>query len=252
VTAYPRGTRLCGASSLTSTGAEGVLVWTGRTVPTGQAVPVIYAHGLLGFASTPAYRSSEAAGDDFAPIGGWGHPVLVPDLGGPATWGNDTALAAFDAAVTWAGTALGCRTDKVVVAGESMGGLLGLNWAWRNPDKVAALWLRVPCVALEVTHDTDGGFTGTIDAAYGGHAGYLAALDGHDPMRNTGLLRRFADRARIWHATDDEFFPPAEIRAFARATGIPATEIPGTHAAGYDTPPLEVAGWLARTIRRNS
>ncbi len=247
---YPSGSRLSGGSATFTdvTGTEDVTVWTGRTTPTAGAVPVIYCHGVLGTGVDAAWRDETKAADDFRPICAWGHPVFVPNVGGASTWGNQTAVDAITSIVSWAASAYGTRTDKVAVAAESMGALAALNWAVQNPAKVAAVWLRVPCLGLQWTHDNVPTFSGLIDAAYGGSVSE-GEYDTYDPIRNTETVRRFRHRARIWATADDEFFPLAVTAGFASQLGIDLEVIGGTHADGYDTPPFLVAQWLDHTIR---
>jgi pimeloyl-ACP methyl ester carboxylesterase len=247
---WPSGSRLSAATNvlIDVTGTEDVTVFTGRTTPTTGAVPVIYCHGVLGTGTDAAWLDNTIAGDDLRPIAAWGHPVFVPNLGGASTWGNQTSIDAVTSILTWAATAYGTRTDYVALAGESMGALTALNWAIQNPAKVAALWLRVPCLGLEWTRNNVGLFTGLIDSAYGGSVSQ-AEYDTYDPMRNTDTVRRFRNRARIWATAQDEFFPLTITAGFAGQLGIDLEVIGGTHADGYDTPPFLVAEWIDQTIR---
>lgn len=253
MTPYPSGSRLSAASATRTdvTGTEDVTMWTGRTTPTEGAVPVVYCHGLLGTGVDPTWRDQTKAADDFRPIAAWGHPVIVANLAGAATWGNQASVDAIGHILAWAAQAHGTRTDKVVLAAESMGALTALNWAARYPDRVAALWLRVPCLGLEWTRNNVAAFTASIDAAYGGSVSQ-SEYDTYDPMRNTTVLRTLRDRARVWATAADEFFPLATTTAFAGQLGFPIDVIGGAHAAGYDTPPYTVAEWLDRTIRTTS
>jgi pimeloyl-ACP methyl ester carboxylesterase len=247
----PSGSRLAGGSAIRIdvTGTEDATIWIGRTTPTTGAVPVIYCHGFAGSGTSTSWRSESQAADDFRAICGWGHPVIAGNVGGASTWGNQTSLDAVEALITWARTAYGTRTDRVAFAGESMGALTALNAAIANPDRVAAVWLRVPAMGLEWTHDNVASFTGAINAAYGGAAGYLAALDDYDPMRNVATLRRFKDRIRIWATANDEFFPRSQQAIFAGQIGCRLDTIGGAHANGFDTPKYVVAKWLDYTIR---
>lgn len=248
---YPSGSQLSGASSVRVdvTGTEDVTVWTGRTTPTEGAVPVIYCHGFLSDGISDAWLDEARAADDFRAIAAWGHPVFAANLAGTNTWGNTAARNAAEAVITWAHTAYGTRTDRIAFAGESMGALTALGLGWTNPDRVAAMWLRVPCIGLEWTHDNVATFTPFIDAAYTNHAGYLAALDTHDPMRNVNDIRRFRRRMRVWATAQDEFFPLSVTAGFVSQLGCELDVIGGVHANGYDTPKYVVAEWLDHTIR---
>lgn len=247
---FPSGSRLSGSSATFTdvTGTEDVTVWTGRTTPTQGAVPVIYCHGVLGTGLDSAWRDETRAADDLRPIAAWGHPVFVPNIGGPLPFGNPASLAAVEAIITWAHTAYGTRTDKVAFAAESAGAPTALMAGVANPDRVAAMWLRVPCLGVEWTRNNVAALTAAIDGAFGGSvsdAEYNAA----DPMRNVAAIRRFRHRARIWATASDEFFPLTITAGFAGQLGIQLDVIGGTHANGYDTPPYVVAEWLDHTIR---
>lgn len=247
---FPSGSRLSAASSVLVdvTGTEDVTVWSGRTTPTEDAVPVIYCHGVLGTGTDAAWLDETKAADDFRPIAAWGHPVFVPNIGGPLPFGNPTSLAAVESIITWAHTAYGTRTDRVAFAAESAGAPTALMAGAANPNRVAAMWLRVPCLGLEWTHGNVPALSGAIDGAFGGSVSE-AEYDAADPMRNVATIRRFRNRARIWATANDEFFPLAKTAEFASQLGIDLEVIGGTHANGYDTPPFLVAQWLDQTIR---
>ncbi len=247
---YPSGSRLSGSSATFTdvTGTEDVTVWTGRTTPTAGAVPVIYCHGVLGTGLDSAWRDETKAADDFRPICAWGHPVFVPNIGGPLPFGNPTSLAAVESIITWANSTYGTRTDWVAFAGESAGVPTALMAGAANPDRVAAMWLRVPCLGLKWTHDNVPVLTAAIDGAFGGTVSE-AEYDAADPMRNVATIRRFRNRARIWATANDEIFPLQTTAGFASQLGIDLEVIGGTHASGYDTPPYTVAQWLDHTIR---
>lgn len=247
---YPSGSRLSAASAvqIDVTGTEDVTVWTGRTTPTQGAVPVIYCHGVLGSGTDAAWLDNTVAADDFRPIAAWGHPVFVPNIGGPVPFGNPASLDAVEAIITWAHTAYGTRDDYVCFAGESAGAPTALMAGAANPNRVAAMWLRVPCLGLEWTRNNVAALTGAIDGAFGGSVSE-AEYDAADPMRNVETIRRFRNRARIWATASDEFFPLNITAGFAGQLGIDLEVIGGVHADGYDTPPFLVAEWIDQTIR---
>lgn len=199
------------------TGSEVAIVMHGRQMPGGTAV--IACHGLLAGASqfqgTEGYVLRELA-DRYEVTS------VAADVGGTATWGNDTAIAAVDTLVAHMGSTWNTRTTTVAFYGISMGALLALNWALRNPTKISALALLAPVVSLQGIHDRDpAGATASIETAYTDGAGYLAALPTHDPSTAANLvaLRALAPRTRLWYSTDDTTVVPAEVLAYAAATG---------------------------------
>jgi hypothetical protein len=131
-----------------------------------------------------------------------------------------------------------------------MGGLLALNWAWRNANKIRAMVLRAPVVAMEDFRTRNAGtFGAAMDAAYGGSISQTE-YDDHDPMRNLDLIAPFGDRILIWYGEDDEYIPPAEIEAFAELVGATAIEVPDTtHVGILNTRVDKSVMWLIQTIR---
>lgn len=233
--------------------------------PAGQ-VPIIYCHGLL---STAAMLRHAVYTERFKAIAEvTGCPLIVADLGGVITWANDTIVAPttgrIDVLIAWAGTNLGTRTDKVVIAGESMGSLSALNWAWRNVTKVAAVWVRAPITRMQETHNrllghpTLAGIPASMEAAYTNIAGLTAAYptrDPADPANTTGHagLRSLARRTRLDATSEDEVVASTEPVLFRNTyPGVELHMRPGDHAANLHTPTIEVADWMRSMIIANS
>jgi pimeloyl-ACP methyl ester carboxylesterase len=201
------------------TGSEGSVVMHGRLSPGGT--PVIICHGLLVNGVNAAASALEGAiGRQLADV----YEVTsgTADLGGLSTWGNDASIAALDALVTYMGSTYGTKTARVALAGISMGGCLALNWALRNPTKVASLGLVAPVVSLLGIHDRNpNGAAAAIETAYTNQAGYLAALPTHDPSHATSILtlRQLGAVTRCWYSTDDTVVVPSEVLAYSGLTG---------------------------------
>lgn len=227
-------------------------------------VPIIYCHGLLAAAADLRKTSYVPRFGAIAELAG---PVLVADLGGLATWANDTVVAVttgrIDVLIAWAGTNLGTRTDKVFIAGESMGSLAALNWAWRNPTRCAGIWLRAPITRMQELHNrllghpTLSGIPSTMETAYTNIAGLSAAYPTHDPAdpANTtahGVLTSFGGRTRLDATSEDEVVPSTEPILYANTYGAELHMRPGDHADNTITPITEVAEWIATTIDANS
>lgn len=230
-----------------------------------RLVPIIYCHGLL---QPTSDLRAEVYSERFKAIAELAGPVICADLGGLVTWANDTVVAPttgrIDALITWAGTNLGTRTDKVVIAGESMGSLAALNWAWRNVTRCAGIWLRAPITRMQETHNrllghpTLSGIPATMEAAYTNIAGLTAAYPTHDPAdpANTAgraALGTLADRTRLDATADDEIATSASAILYRNTfLGSQLYMRPGTHADNVHTPIADVAEWLRSTIGANS
>lgn len=222
---------------------ETVSVWQGHGPRHGD-VPLVMCHGLLADArqwydtTDPGIRVSRAAGE--ADLVGYG-----ADLGGLSTWGNDDFLDAADSVVAWGAETYGTSEERVAVYGTSMGGC-SLNWVWRNLEKVVACALTIPVVSLQGIHDRNPlGIGDLIELAYGGEAGYEAALPTHDPSHpdNLALLSTISERVKIWYSEDDNVIAASEVEDFADATGIVAVNVGSVgHSENFDQ--QQVIDWL--------
>lgn len=205
---------------------------------------VIYCHQNGGTANS---LTAGASYFEFVPNTLRAH-VVAGDLAGTATWGNDASVAALDDMVDLllasssnavANNAAGaCRSasDKVILYGGSMGALTALNHLQANASKVAAVFAVIPTIALDAAHDADPErFTdaaATIEAAYGGSAGYEAAIASHDPSQNTAAIAATGVPIHLWYSTNDTLVLPAEAEAFAAAVGA-TCELHSMGAVGH-------------------
>lgn len=102
-----------------------------------------------------------------------GLAVFAFDLGGN-TLGSDTGIARIDSALTWIDSNYpDIDTSKIVLLGGSGGSLNALNWAWRNPSRIAGVILGIPAVGLQGIHEGFRVLYGpAVETAYGG-SGYV-------------------------------------------------------------------------------
>lgn len=222
---------------------EQVTVWHGNHI---GGVPLILCHG---FAADATQWYDAALGTNFVArnSAAAGVTCVGADLDGLSPWGRDGFIDSIDDAIAWAASNYGTRTDKIGIYGVSMGGL-ALNWIAANPNKLAAAALTLPVCQLDAIRDRNPGpgIGPAIDAAYGGIGPYEAALlttPSHDPMRNSALLAPVADRIRLWYSSNDTTVLPAEVTAFAAATGITAVDVGAVgHSLAWDQ--QQVLDWL--------
>lgn len=143
------------------------------------------------------------------------HSVLSIDSGGTATFGNDTAIAAIDAAIAWS-EAQG-RTGPFLLAGTSMGCMDLLAWARTHQNKVKG-FLGF-CPGINLTWGWQNNVVNTksaVDAAYGGL--YVPATHGptHDP---TMYAAELDFPMLLLAASDDTTTLISHEQAFAAAVG---------------------------------
>ena len=192
-------------------GAEGQFYGIPKGWASGGGRLIVIARGAGG-----DHTSNMQDVRDYAELG---FAVISADLGytSTATWnaGNDTALSRVDSAWTFMQSEVGVRSDKLIFAGGSGGAILALNYAKSNPSKVAAISLGIPAVSLTDLHDNDRGSTAApIEAAYGGLAGYQAAVAAKDPYLNIASIPSIP--IRFFISEDDPTAVASYAYAFAR------------------------------------
>lgn len=178
-----------------------------------------------------------------------GIPVLTADHGGPSTWGNDTAMAAMDAAYAYLTTTGGAKPGKVLLNGGSMGTLTMLNWTKRNPTKVAGITCALPAVSLTDLHDnryvdapgTTNPIRTLIETAYGGAAGYASAVATHDPNLTPSAFTGIP--MRLYYSTDDLIALASLATSFAAAVG-PSVSLVSLGARGHNADNINVQDLL--------
>jgi pimeloyl-ACP methyl ester carboxylesterase len=228
-------------------GEAHVLVTRKDYKPDGSRPGCVYCHSL-GAKAMSALDPTLAQPMAWA-IANAGLPLLATDLGGTATWGNDTAQArASDAKTALQGAVGGAKAGKVAAIGVSMGGLSSLNWIRANPALVSALALVCPVVDLGYEHDNNvNGYAASIEAAYGGAAGYAAAVAAHDPTQNAAAIAALGIPIQMWRASNDAIAVTARQDAFAQAAGIPVVDLGAIgHTVNAGVPWDSVADWLAQ------
>lgn len=157
----------------------------------------------------------------------WGTLTDYPDTGA-------AGRAAIDSAITLAGT-LGLDTTTVDLVGVSHGGLVSMNWAWRNKAQLHRLWLWSPAWDLDHGYDQDStaiawgmpplsesmrGITGTADKT-----ACMAALADYDPHRNLDDLATIAARTAVVVAGDDELVGIDSLTADCASLGLDLTVV---------------------------
>jgi pimeloyl-ACP methyl ester carboxylesterase len=190
----------------------------------GTTLGVIYCHGGGGDALSvrdPVNRAGE-----WKLVHGIAerHPVVSADLGGPATFGNATAMARIEEARRYLQSTWGARPGAVALVGVSMGGLASLNFAARFPQLVTTVDGVLPLSDLRNLYDGTGGiFKPYLDTAYGLVGSLLGALGiptDSDPAQNVPALLGL--RYHAWYARNDEIVPASTVTSLVQRMGAPA------------------------------
>lgn len=214
------------ATSYGTQGTENAGTFTSRLYrPDGTKTGTVTCHGYQGRATdwiaTPVPAVNRLAQS--------GYPVTLPDLGGDL-WGNDTAQTKIGDARAYLQGSAGAKAGKIWLLGYSMGALAALNWARANPTLVAAIVLVEAVIDLADFHDHNASYVASIEAAYGGTAGYTAAVAAHNPATHATDLAGIP--IDYWYSNGDTLIPTAPMMTFCSALGITPRAIAGdpTHA----------------------
>ena len=176
-------------------------------VPGGATItPTDATHATLSAAATGATGGSVLATITRGGGGGGG--------GGGKTWGNATATARVGAAIAQLqSAAYGAAPGKVILLGESMGGINALNYAKANLANVAALVGIVPVLGLlDIYNNNRGGGAPDITLAHGGAPPAAA-----DPSTNPALWAGLP--MQLWASAGDTICLLSVAQAFAAAAG---------------------------------
>ena len=212
---------------------------------------VIYVHGAEGEPGggltwmkvperIPLLRAIAAAG----------HSIISADLGGVATWGNDTALSRISAARTYLQSLAGVTAGRVILVGQSMGGQNSLVWAKNNPTLVHCVVAIIPVIDLADIHDNRG-LGASIDSAYAG--GYNQATMGaaRNPATFAAAGALNGIPIQCWYGATDTLCLPGFTEVFAtKADDCELHSLPGGHAeatAGAVDPAAVLAFLRANT-----
>lgn len=199
----------------------------------GPKRAVIYCHGDEG--TNPAaiqYLQYVQRSTLIASIANNGHFLLSADLGGNATWGNNTVIARITSAVNYM-LLQGVSPGKITLLLGSMGTVGGYAWAAANLGLVSCVVGMLPVVDLtDVWANNRGGYTATINAAYGGAYSEAAFGAQHNP-KTMALAGAYAGMPmQLWYGTTDAIVIPATVVAFQAAVGASCIAYPivGGHA----------------------
>lgn len=242
-----------------------------RTINSGQPISYLVPYDYHGDVPAVIYQGGLGSDDtqilshlDSTGAGGVaceaaaraGLPVVGCRLGG-GTLGNDTGVG---------DTAVSRNFSDAVLGADSSEGpfLMGLSGGFLNACNYAKLLITVfgapvrGIIGLIFAHDlewvhsrTNAGNEAAIDAAYGDHAGYLAAIPDYSPMVYGPTVFGGADVPMLLcRASDDAFGANAEQSAFVEAmeavTEVTEHVFTGGHTIGpastFD--PDVVTDWL--------
>lgn len=167
-----------------------------------------------------------------------GYAYMSIDAGGTAAWGSPSAMTAVTNAADWLIANVGVRTNRVFVAGFSMGGLTALTWGRLNANRCAGIAAICPALDLTALRAASPTFASEMDAAYGSQAAALAAVPVYSPYAAAASSDAYAGLpTKLWYASDDTVALTATQTAFlARCPSVASVNM---GAVGHTPLPVD-------------
>lgn len=155
-----------------------------------------------------------------------GHVGVAQDVGGPATWGNSTAVGAMTTVYNHLIARPGVKDDKVFLMFGSMGGITSLNWAAANPTKVAGIMGVIPVInPNDIKTNNRWNYGPEINAAYGGN--YVEATYGanYNPRTMANTSKYAGIPMLFFYGLTDDLCLPGETEGFATAANSNGADV---------------------------
>lgn len=191
-----------------------------------------WSHGLTADDILPMVPETPVVGQ----LASAGWSVYAPFL--DEDWG--TGIDTVDEVLEQA-TADGYDTTRVRLFGVSSGAATALNWAWRNPDRVADIWVVTPVFDLDAIHELDTpvswagvpSITASLDERYG--PDFDEQSEAYDPAEHVDELEALAGRLWVFGARDDELIDWGRLEDWCDDIGVPvaASSRPGELGGGH-------------------
>ena len=154
-------------------------------------------------------------------LAGW-----AGDNGGVASWGNQADMTAMTNGYNALQVRPGVAPGKVALVSGSMGGLVSLNWAARNPDKVACIVSVIPVInPTDIYVNNRGGYGPQIAAAHGGWS--EASRGAQWNPATMALAGTYAGIPMLlFYGLTDTLCMSAQTETFAATVGTNVTLVP--------------------------
>lgn len=165
---------------------------------------------------------------------------------GGSSWGNEPGRTRMSQAITWLGQQYRADTSRVGIIGDSEGGVLALNFLWRNPDITRAVITQLSPVNVDRLYQDNSIVQATVDMAFDTLGGWEANKATHDPWLNMDKVAPYGDRVRFYVSENDGLAPLRDQQIYAERTKVEVVPV-GAIGHSYNTAlvdPAEVAGFI--------
>lgn len=188
---------------------------------------VLHIHGVEANAGAADWMSVSSRPPIFKAITEAGYTIVSCDLGGSGTWGNATGQARIADAYTYSQTLAGVLPGKVILLGQSMGGLNAMIYMKNNAAKVSKAVLLIPVCNLADLATSS--FSSAITTALG--ATYSEATHGATLNPTTFGAALNGIPIQLWYGTTDTLCKPADSTQMGTlASSVVLKPLVGGHA----------------------
>lgn len=139
--------------------------------------------------------------------------MLSSDLGGSATWGNDTVISRISSAKNYLQSIPGTSIGRVKIVAQSMGATGALAWAASNRELVSCIVLVIPVINLQDVY-ANSSYASAIAAAYGGSYNEATMGATHNPLTIAKSGRLNGIPMYLMYGTSDTLCKPEYAEEF--------------------------------------
>jgi hypothetical protein len=193
--------------------------------------PIIFAHGAEGDAGASAWMGLTSRWGVFTGAIDYGKFFGVSaDMGGSATWGNNTVIEAMDSAFSFMQANPFVLTGKVNIVAQSMGAASAMAFAGRFKSKVNKIVLVIPVLNISDIRSSSS-YQSAIDTAYGGTWSEINFGADHNPLTMSANGKFSGIPIQVWYGTTDTLCKPEYSTQFiSNCSGAIGMPLAGGHA----------------------
>lgn len=154
-----------------------------------------------------------------------GYTTVSCDLGGSATWGNDTGQSRISSAYSYSQNLAGIEQGPAILFAQSMGGLGAFIWTKNNPSLVKGIVALIPVINLADLQTSN--YQAAINAAYDGTYDDATMGTQRNPRRFPQQLA--GTPIQLWYGTTDTLCKPEDAEFFGNESGAIMKPLAGGH-----------------------
>lgn len=162
-------------------------------------------------------------------------PAVAGDNGGPQTWGNAASITALNSVLTKARLSANVHDTEYALIGNSMGGIVALNYAAQATVKPKAMVMVIPVINLaDIKVNNREGYGQLINDAYGNYD-ELSMGNTYNPYTMRAMAKLKNIPMLIFYGLADTVCIAEYTEAFINADPAYRTGVPLPYGHDYNT-----------------